>query len=195
MNQTTILPVGERIKTLREKRGLTLQELAEKLGFSSALLNQIENHLVSPPLGALIKIAKGLNVSLGEIWGEKGGESYVLTRKGEGGTVSRFASKEGISYGYSYNSLGAGMEDRHIEPFIITLEPPTVKKPEPSRHEGEEFLYVLSGRVEICLDGHTDIMEPGDSIQYSARLSHRLSCVGEEPAEMIAVIWSPEKKK
>lgn len=195
MTQTNVVPVGERIKTLRTKAGMSLQDLAEKLGYSSAVLNQIENHMVSPPLGTLMKIAKGLDISVGEIWGEPGSAPYVLTRSGEGSVASRFASIEGINYGYTYTSLGSGMKDRHFEPFIISLEPPTVKKNEPSRHDGEEFLFVLSGKVEICLDGHTDVLEPGDSIHYHARVPHRVCCHGDEPASMIAVVWSPEKRK
>lgn len=187
--------VGERIKMLREEAGISLQELAERLGFSSALLNQIENHLVSPPLGALLKVSRALGVSVGEIWGEHGGEPYIITRKDEGRTVSRFASKEGINYGYTYQSLGSGMRDRHIEPFVITLEPPTVRQGQPSGHEGEEFLFVIAGRVEVCLDGHTDILEPGDSIQYDARVPHRVTCHGETPAQIVAVVWSPENEE
>lgn len=195
MTESAMLPVGEKIKILREKAGISLKDLADKLGYSQALLNQIENHMVSPPLGALMKIARALHVSVGEIWGEHGGEPYILTKKDEGRTVSRFASKEGISYGYAYESLGSGMKDRHFEPFIISLEPPTVKLPPPSSHDGEEFLYVLSGKVEIHLDGHTDVMEPGDSIQYDARVPHRASCHGDTPAQMVAVVWSPAKAR
>lgn len=189
-----MLPVGERIKNLREKSGLSLQEFADRTGFSSALVNQIENHMLSPPLGALMKIAHVLGVTIGDIWGEGAGEPWVLTRKGEGRAVSRFASKEGVSYGYGYESLGSGMRGRHFEPFVVTLEPPTVKKPQPSSHDGEEFIFVLEGEVEVSLDGHTDVITAGDSIIYDARIPHRLSCAGGECARILAVVWSSEKK-
>jgi len=191
MSESKLVPVGERIKSLREKKGLSLQDLAQKTGHTSALLNQIENHLVSPPLGALGKIAHALDVRIGDLWGDEGkGASYALVRKGEASAVSRFASKEGVSYGYGYRSLGQGMKERHIEPYIVDLEPPTVKSPKPSVHDGEEFLYVLSGKMEVYLDGHTDVLEPGDSIQYDARIPHRVSAHGGEPAQIVAVIWS-----
>lgn len=187
-----LLLVGERIKKVREKAGISLQSLAEKCGYSSALLNQIENHLVSPPLGALAGIAHALGVKIGELWGEKAKDPYTIVRKGDRRQVSRFASKEGVAYGYSYESLGYGKRDRHMEPFLIRLEPPTVKDPRPSVHEGEEFLFVLVGKMEVHLDGHTDVLEPGDSIQYDARIPHRVTCHGGEPAEVLAVIWNPE---
>lgn len=194
MAEVAMLPVGERIKNLRENAGLSLQEFADRTGFSSALVNQIENHMLSPPLGALMRIASVLGVTIGDIWGEGAGEPWALTRKGEGRAVSRFASKEGVSYGYGYESLGSGMKGRHFEPFVVTLEPPTVKKPQPSSHEGEEFVFVLEGEVEVSLDGHTDVLVSGDSIIYDARIPHRLSCSGSECARILAVVWSSETK-
>lgn len=195
MSNGEMLPVGERIKNLREKAGLSLQEFADRSGFTSALVNQIENHMLSPPLGALMKIASVLGVTVGDIWGEGAGEPWVLTRKGEGRAISRFASKEGVSYGYGYESLGSGMKGRHFEPFIVNLEPPTVKKAQPSSHDGEEFIFVLDGQVEVSLDGHTDILVPGDSILYDAHIPHVLSCQGATPSRILAVVWSPETKK
>lgn len=191
MSESNLIPVGERIKAVREGAGLTLQALAERSGYSSALLNQIENHMVSPPLGALGKIAHALGVKIGDLWGETAREPYAIVRAGDRRQVSRFASKEGVSYGYTYESLGFGKMDRNMEPFLITLEPPTVREPKPSVHEGEEFLFVLSGRMEVHLGGHTDVLDPGDSILYDASLPHRVSCVDEGPTKVLAVIWNP----
>ncbi|PLX42988.1 MAG: hypothetical protein C0608_00820 [Deltaproteobacteria bacterium] len=195
MSEEKTLSVGEKIKEVREAKGLTLQELAEKSGYTSALVNQIENHLESPPLGALGKIAHALGVDIGELWGDHGDAPYAIARKKDRRPVNRFASKEGVSYGYSYESLGMGMGSRHIEPFIVTLEPPTVNKTKPSCHEGEEFLYVLNGKLEIELDGHKDILEPGDSIQYSAKVPHSLSAVDGKTAQLLAVVWSQEQHR
>ena len=192
MGDVDLIPVGERIKRVREEGGLSLQELADRTGYSSALLNQVENHLVSPPLGALHKIAHALGVRIGDLWGEPDGEPFTIVRKGDRRQVSRFASKEGVAYGYTYESLGFGKKGRHMEPFLITLEPPTVKELKPSVHEGEEFLFVLSGKMEVLLAGHQDVLEPGDSILYDASVPHRVSSSGGEPAQVLAVIWSPE---
>ncbi len=189
--ETTQTPVGECIKALRERAGLTLQQLADRTGYTSALLNQVENHLVSPPLGSLGTIAHALEVSIGELWGEWAREPFALVRRDDRRQASRFASKEGVSYGYAYQSLGFGKKNRHLEPFVVTLEPPTVANRRASVHDGEEFLFVLSGRVEVTLSGHSDVLEPGDSIQYDATLPHLVRCAGDEPAQILAVIWSP----
>jgi len=141
--------VGEKFKTLREQKGLSLKELADLTGFSTALLSQMENHLVSPSLGTIIKLAKALGVRVGDFMGETEGEPFTIVRKDERKHISRFASKEGVKYGYSYESLGFEKKNRHMEPFIVTLEPATVKTSKTSVHEGEEFIFVLEGEMEV----------------------------------------------
>src|SRR4030067_1703473 len=115
--------VGEKIKELREKKGRSLKDLAELTGFSTALLSQMENHLVSPSLGTIIKLAGALEVRVGDFWGETEGEPFTIVRKDERKRVSRFASKDGVKYGYAYESLVFEKKNRHMEPFIVTLEP------------------------------------------------------------------------
>jgi len=143
--------VGERIKELRERKGLSLKEVADLTGFSTALLSQMENHLVSPSLGTIVKLARALSVKVGDFLGETEGEPFTIVRKDERKMVSRFASKEGVKYGYSYESLGFDKKDRHMEPFIVKLEPATVKAAKTSVHEGEEFIFVLEGEMEVIL--------------------------------------------
>ncbi len=88
---------------------------------------------------------------------------FAIVRKDERKTVSRFASKEGVKYGYSYESLGFEKKNRHMEPFIVTLEPATIKTSKTSTHEGEEFIFVLEGEMEVIFGNHTDVLYPGDS--------------------------------
>ena len=156
------LKVGEKVRELREKRGLSLQEMADRTGYSSALLSRIENHMVSPPLGALIKIAKALEVKVGTFFGEEPREPFPIMRKQEWNHVSGFASKEGVSYGYSHEGLGFDKKDQHREPFLITLEPATVKSEKLLTHEGEEFIFILEGEMGAILGTHKDVVYPGD---------------------------------
>ena len=142
---TEDLKVGEKIKLLREKKKLSLPDLAQKSGFSSAILSQIENHMISPPLGTIIKLAKALEVEPGYFFKEKPKSPYVIVRKDERVSVSRVASKEGVSYGYSYESLGADKKDRKMEPFIVTLDPESVKKARPV-HPRRRGVYLCPGR-------------------------------------------------
>ncbi|TLN02795.1 cupin domain-containing protein, partial [bacterium] len=77
---------------------------------------------------------------------------------------------------------------------LVTLEAPTVKSGKLSSHEGEEFIYVLSGQVEVALGANQDLLNPGDSIQYSSSIPHRVSSRDGEKAQILAVIWSPPVK-
>ncbi|HDP79409.1 MAG TPA: XRE family transcriptional regulator [Spirochaetes bacterium] len=181
--------VGEIIKQTRESRGLTLQDIADKTGFSTAYLSQLENHLISPPLGAIIKIAHCLEVEMGTLFNQTGASPFTIVRKDERAPTSRVASKEGVRYGYSYESLAPDKVNRSMEPFIVTLEP-AEKKGVPYNHEGEEFLFVLEGRVEVQLGSYSDVLEPGDSIYYDSTTPHRVACMGDTPAKILAVIYT-----
>lgn len=182
--------VGERIKQLRKEKGLSLQEMATRSGFSSAMLSQIENHLISPPLGALIKLAKALAVEVGQFFSDQPTQPFTIVRKDERKIVSRFASKEGIKYGYIYESLGVGKKNRKMEPFFITLEPATIKTQQASTHDGEEFILVLEGEMEVQFGDHSDILYPGDSIYYDSMVPHLVRCHGDKEAKIVAVLYT-----
>jgi transcriptional regulator with XRE-family HTH domain len=189
-NELEEVRVGEKIKQLRERKGFSLKEVADATGFSTALLSQMENHLVSPSLGSLIKLAKALEVRVGDFFGETQGEPFAIVRKDERKKISRFASKEGVSYGYSYESLGFEKKDRRMEPFIVTLEPATLKTSKISVHEGEEFIFVLEGEMEVILRDHTDILYPGDSIYYDSNIPHRVQCHQDKITRILAVLYT-----
>jgi transcriptional regulator with XRE-family HTH domain len=183
--------VGEKIKALREQKGFSLKQVADLTGFSTALLSQMENHLVSPSLGTIIKLAGAFGVRVGDFLGETEGEPFTIVRRDERKKVSRFASKDGVRYGYSYESLGFEKKDRHMEPFIVTLEPATVKTSKTSVHEGEEFIFVLEGEMEVILGDHTDILYPGDSIYYDSTIPHRVQCHQDTVTRILAVLYAP----
>jgi transcriptional regulator with XRE-family HTH domain len=183
--------VGEKIKKLREEKGLSLAQLAEKSGFSSALLSQIENHMISPPLGTLIKIAGAMEIAIGHFFEDETEAPFVIVRGNEREHISRVASKGGVKFGYSYESLAQGKLNRFMEPFIVTLEPATKKDRNAYSHEGEEFIFVLDGEMEVTLEDHTDVLSPGDCIYFDSKLRHRVECVGDGEARILAVIHAP----
>jgi transcriptional regulator with XRE-family HTH domain len=189
---TEEIKVGESIRATREERGLSLKDLADLTGFSTALLSQMENHLVSPSLGTIITISRALKLPLGHFFGKASRQPYSIVRKDKRKKVSRFASKEGVNYGYSYESLGYDKKNRHMEPFLVTLEPATVKTQTLSTHEGEEFIYVLEGDMEVILGKHTDLLQPGDSIYYDSTIPHRVQCHEDRPTKILAVLYTAE---
>jgi len=188
--QEQYLQIGEKIKRFREDNALTLKDMAERTGLSTAVLSQIENHLISPPLGTLIRLTQALDLRPGHFFDQHPDRPFTIVRKEERRPVSRFASKRGIQYGYSYESLGHDMKDRRMEPFLVTLEPATLASPKPASHDGQEFLFVLEGEMEVTLGEHSDVLQPGDAIYYDSNIPHLVQCKGNEKALILAVIYS-----
>lgn len=185
--------VGGRIKDLRIARGLSVEEVAKRSGISEETIASIERHLVSPPLGNLVSLAKVFEVSVGEFFGEKGDSSFCIVRAGDRKPVSRFNSSDGKTSGYSYEALGQQKKKKQMEPFLVTLTPLEVRQVEPNQHIGEEFLFVLEGEVEVKLLDHTDILNPGDSIYYDSTMPHIVACHGDQPATILAVIYAKDE--
>jgi len=117
------IPVGEHIRAFREKQGLTVQQFAEKTGFSAALLTQVENRMVSPSLGTLVKIANTFGTTVSSFIGGKEEREFSIVRKEDRTTVSRVGLKDGGKSSYTYESLGAGKAGRKMEPFLVRLQP------------------------------------------------------------------------
>lgn len=188
-----IISVGEKIKSLRESGGMSLKELADRSGISETLLSRMEAHEISPPLGNIISLAKVFEVPVGDFFGESGDSPFSITRSGDRATVTRFGSTSNESSGYTYQGLGQQKRNRQMEPFLVTLNPADPEKVEANRHIGEEFIFVLQGRVEVSILDHKDILNPGDSIYYDSNVPHKISSHGDEPATILAVIYAKEE--
>jgi transcriptional regulator with XRE-family HTH domain len=185
------VPVGQHVKAFREKTGLTLQQFAEKVGISSALLTQMENRMVSPSIGMLVQIANAFGTTVSSFIGGKPEAEYSVVRKEDHSTVSRVGLKDGGGRTpYIYESLGAGKAGRKMEPFYLKLQPMSEPATARSVHAGEEFLYVLSGEVEAFLGNRTELLKAGDSIYYNSTTPHHVHSAGKEEAEVLVVLYA-----
>jgi len=182
--------IGDKIKALRNLQALSVAEVSQKTGISAVDLTAIEAHESDPPLGQIISLANAFQVSVGEILGDSADSPFCIVRSSERQTVARFDSDSGTSSGYRYESLGHKKQNRQMEPFLVTLTPSGAPHTSPNQHIGEEILFVLEGQVEISLSGHTDIFNPGDSIYYDSKLPHVVTCHGDKPATLLAVIYA-----
>lgn len=181
--------VGDHVRQFREARGMTLQQLAERTGFSAALLSQIENRMASPPLGILVKIANAFDTSVSAFIGGKEERAFSIVRKEDRTTVSRVGPKEGGKSSYIYEALGAGKAERKMEPFLVRLKPLLDRNVARSIHEGEEFLFVLSGTVEVFLDKYSDVLSEGDCIYYDSTIPHHVHSAEDRETLILAVIY------
>jgi len=187
------MKIGERIRSLRRAKGLSLVELSHLSGIAEETLYSIEGSLISPPLGNIVSLAKVFEISVGEFFGEGGDAPYCIVRSDDRKTVSRFNSTNGKSAGYSYESLGYKKKNRNMEPFLVKLTPSDAADVEPNQHIGEEILFILEGQVEVRLLDQTEILSAGDSIYYDSTMPHVVLCHGQEPATMLAVIYAKEE--
>jgi len=187
------VPVGEHVRAFRETLGMTVQQFAERTGFSAALLAQIENRMVSPSLGTLVKIANTFGTTVSSFIGGKEEREFSIVRKEDRTTVSRVGLKDGGKSTYTYESLGAGKAGRKMEPFLVRLQPLSEPPAARSSHDGEEFLYVLSGKVTVCLGNLSDVLEEGDSVYYNSTIPHHVHSADEREAFILAVIHAGAK--
>lgn len=185
--------IGERIKRLRIERAMSIADVCKKSGISESTLAAIEDQTFSPPLGQIVSLANTLQVTLGELFEDSADSPFCIVRSHDRKTVSRFSSAGGKAGGYSYESLGHQKQNRHMEPFLVNLAPADVSQVEANQHVGEEILFVLEGQVEVWLAGHTDVLNPGDSIYYDSNLPHVVSCHGKDPATILAVIYAEKE--
>ncbi len=181
--------VGERVKAVREGRNLSLQDISQRTDLDVSLLEQIESGSVAPPLGVVIKLAKALNLKMGYFISGEEDRAYTIVRKSDRKVVSRYDSKKGKYYGYGYESLAPHKKNRHMEPFLVSLDPAETEE-ERSTHDGQEFIYVLEGAMEVRLDEEIHILEPGDSIYYDSTVPHLVKCHGDKRTKIVAVLYA-----
>ncbi|MCX7823335.1 MAG: XRE family transcriptional regulator [Syntrophobacterales bacterium] len=186
------LKLGAKVRELRIKNRYTLQDLAVKTGLSKPFLSQIENDHVVPPIATLLKLARALNVSLSYFFqDETTTQKISITRRNERIRIERrpHHEREG-AVSYIYESLETKKRDKHMEPFYVEFPPISVEEMNFTAHEGEEFLYILEGKVEFRSIDRIEVLEEGDSIYLDSSISHAFRCIGDQPAKAVAVIWS-----
>ena len=181
--------VGERVKKVREGRNLSLQDISQRTGLDVSFLEQIESGSLAPPLGIVIKLAKALNLKMGYFISGEEDRAYTIVRKSDRKVVSRYDSKKGEYYGYGYESLAPHKKNRHMEPFLVSLDPAETEE-ERSTHDGQEFIYVLEGAMEVRLDEEIHILRPGDAIYYDSTVPHLVKCHGDKRTKILAVLYA-----
>jgi len=185
--------IGGKITTLRESLGLSQSELAERCDCDTATIAGLEDGQLAPSLAPLIKITRALGVRLGTLLDDDTGVGPVVTRKDEAGHVKRLKSLETSSDAgvLDFFSLAEGKAARHMEPFMIAVNPGDASASALSSHEGEEFVYVLDGQIEIEYGRDLHVLSPGDSIYYDSIVPHQLRAHGAAPARILAVVYAP----
>ncbi len=178
--------IGQRIKKLREEKGISLDELSKLTGFEVDVLSQIEKQEIQPQLGTVMKLSKALESAFGRLVSGVGDKLYSITRKADRKIVSRSTSKKGKQQLYTYMSLAPEVKGRHMEALVVQLE--ENPEEESSVHGGEEFVFVLDGVVKLKIGDERFELEPGDSAYYLSTTSHVIAAK-QGKATIIAVLY------
>lgn len=182
---------GEKVRTLRRGKGLTLQQVADRAGMASSTISKIENSNLSPTFDGLLKLARGLEVDLSTLLdGDQTAAKKPVQVMGRL-DVTRAAERVGYDAAtYIYEPLAMGLKQKLIDATVVVVKARDVAEFEHLvSHPGEELVFVLTGAVELHSDLYAPIrLEAGDSAYYDAGMGHALISVSDEDATLLNIV-------
>jgi quercetin dioxygenase-like cupin family protein len=176
--------IAARVRVLREIEEISGETLAKELGFAPAEYNNWESGVAEFPIGVLVELANRFGVDLTElVSGETSRlKTYCVTRADHAPEVSRRPV-------YTYWNLANNFHRKKGEPFLVEAKADTEGRPlSLNTHPGQEFDYVLSGRILISVGGHETELGPGDSIYYDSNEPHGMKALGGQAARFLAMV-------
>ncbi|MCE1200142.1 MAG: XRE family transcriptional regulator [Marinilabiliales bacterium] len=180
-----IQSIAQRIRELREISGISAESFARELGVEPGMLQQYESGTTDIPVGFLFKVANKFKMELSALL--RGDQPrlhvYTVVRKGKGLSVERRKQ-------YAYENLAWNFANKKAEPFLVTAAPlEGDKQPEFNSHPGQEFNYLLSGKLKVIVDGHEVILEEGDALYFDSGYRHAMMALDNQPARFLAVVF------
>jgi transcriptional regulator with XRE-family HTH domain len=172
-------PIGQRLRLAREERGLSVKELAGKAGCLDEYLQWVEDGQIEPPVALLIQLARALKLESG---------TFIEVDDFSDRRLKEAAKR---TEHYSYKTLTAPEADSHLMAFSVTIPVKTAHKGVGYQHEGEEFVYVLSGEVEITVDKKTTRLGEKQSLRFNSSHDHHLANPGERESELLVILYLP----
>ncbi len=184
--------LGERVRALRERLGLTQKELAAQMGMTPSFISQLEKSLISPSLDSLLRLSEKLHTSpvhflLGS---DEGPMSRMVVKPGERREISL---REGKKAEVGVQLLASDAVNRRMEPYLLTLPQGSRVSGHFFNHKGDEFAYVLEGEAEIEVRGERYLLKPGDSLYLETAVPSRWVNPGKGPAVLLWVLSPPRE--
>ena len=174
------VPIGKKIKQARTSKKFSFDRVANETGFSIEYLKSVESGKSIPPVGALLQIARALEI-----------ESGSLLRESESKLESRIKAQTKRTDNYAYTTLTPGAENKHLKAFKVSIEAGQDHQGVGYQHEGEEFVYVLKGKIELTVGDHVNMLSVGESLHFNSGIRHKLRNIAEKKAELLVVIYGP----
>ncbi len=174
------VPIGEKIKKIRVGKKISFDNLANETGFSVDYLKKIETGNMIPTVSSLLQISRALEI-----------DSGYLLREEEASVSSREQAIAKRTDNYFYEVLTPGAEKKHLKAFRVTIDPMQDHKGVDYSHEGEEFVYVLSGKIEIMVGEHLNVLKERESLLFNSSIRHKLKNISKKKAELLVVLFVP----
>jgi transcriptional regulator with XRE-family HTH domain len=178
--------VGLRLKSLRDQQGLSLRALAERCGLSINAISQIERSENSPTVSTLHRLATALNVRITDFFQEEAKQTIVF--------VKRDLGLRSQSDGVVMESLGIGLFNQQLEPFLMKIDPRKANIDDPVSHQGEEFIHCLEGEVEYGVAERVFRWEGGESLLFEATQPHAYRNYSQKQATILMVFQTSQDR-
>jgi len=172
--------VGNKLRTVREERGLSQRELAQRAGVSTNAISLIERDENSPSVSTLQSLAAALNVRMSYFFDDHEPTQVLHVKAGNRPAIS--------NKGVQIEGLDGKLNYQEMEPFLVSLQPNSGSGERQVVHTGHELVYCLSGNVEYLIDGKIYPLEVGDMLLFEAHLPHLWRNVTEEDAAILLVL-------
>ncbi|MFB0526943.1 MAG: helix-turn-helix domain-containing protein [bacterium] len=178
------MDLGSRLRDLRRRQRMTLEGLAKRTGLTSSFLSQVERNVTSPSVKSLREIASALNTKVSCFFEEENSKDFIFIKKGK---REKVVNAELNSY---YEVLVSGLLDIRMEPSLFILKVGGKMEKQSDSLGGEEFGFVLNGKVELLRGREKFVMEKGDSIYFKGVKSHKIVNIGSNKANLLWIVSS-----
>jgi transcriptional regulator with XRE-family HTH domain len=174
-------PIGKRLFKLRSEKKLTLKNLANETGLATKYISQIEKGEVIPSVSVLLQLSRALEVD----------SSILLKVEKEQAGKQTSDDYQKRTEAYTYETLTPEARHKHLKAFKVFIDPKSDHEGVSYQHLGEEFIYILKGKIEVMIGENKNILGPGSCLHFNSSIAHKLRNVSSEKADLLVVLYTP----
>ncbi len=174
-------PIGKKLQKLRKEKKLTFKNLGNETGLKPQFISQIEKGDVIPPVSVILQLSRALGIDSSILLNVERGK---LVKQSDEDYIKR--TKD-----YSYKVLTPEARDKHLKAFRIFIDPQSEHKGVSYQHMGEEFIYVLEGKIEVMVGENKNILSSGECLHFNSSIVHKLQNISANHAELLVILYTP----
>lgn len=175
-----LVSIGGKISAARKDKDVSLDFLANETGFSIQFLKEVESGSKMPSVGTILQISRALDI-----------DSAVLLKEQESHLTNRISASTKRTENYAYKTLTSGGEKKYLKAFQVTIDARKEHSGVGYQHEGEEFVYVLQGKIELWVGENLNVLENGDSLHFNSGIKHKMKNLSDNDALLLVVLYAP----